>query len=782
MSVIKVSSVSATGGKLRISFEVSAEIERYFTAERVHEIEYSEDISTVPESVLVIPFVCNVLPIAWLADASLEISQLDKEFYEGIPGLLEGYKNMSPMLEFKGNVKVGQLVDNSYTPSDKVGALFSGGVDAFATLIAHAEENPRLVTLWGADVKLTDTEGWDRVKQHAEDTCKEFDLLAPLLVRSNFRLLVNEGTLGELVAASGDGWWHGYQHGIALLGHSAPVAYLERWKTLYIASSFTPDNKAICASDPTIDNMLHLVSTRVWHDQYECHRQQKVGHIVAHCRATGKAATLRVCWITSGGTNCCVCEKCQRTIFALLAEGENPANYGFKDWKTGIEGTRYTTPKHCRYTPRRRIVYAQIQTRFLETGAYKDDPAINWFYQVDFYQAPTIGDKWRELCSRVRQILEKKKRKLRRFISKYICSPRLAECVRRWYKKERSPWMLTQEEVDKASCFVGLPKKPLSTIRNELRQLCTGGNGSWTIEATINHYFMLGLDRRDSDVSNFVFQERYDRLRNKKQPKFAAMLKHKYYTASYLNSQGINISLPLGEINADGQIFNGGEWKPLKQVLEKDNRVHYFCKQKDGCQGRGHVIIDYLNGKFFKDGKAQPDGEIYKELNNHTIEPRIIQHPALNKIYEHAVSNVRLITLSHEGEIFLYAQAILVGSRGERVSNLGFGGIVIGLDPNGVMKDIGIYTSSVGYGAINQHPDSGIIFEGFQIPMWREAVELALRGHAALRDIHSIGWDIAITPQGPIIIEANDEWGTMTQCLGGYHHKNLIRKYFELEE
>lgn len=400
MDFIKVNSVFAKGGILRIGYEISPALEPYFTAERLYEAEYSEDISTVPESVLVIPFVCNVLPIAWLADATLEIPQLDKEFYEGISGVLEGYRNMSPMLEFKGSVKVGELVDNSYTPSDQVGALFSGGVDAFATLIAHADEKPRLVTLWGADVKLTDTEGWERVKQHAEDTCREFDLAAPLLVRSNFRLLVKEGPLGVLVAASGDGWWHGYQHGIALLGHAAPVAYLERWKTLYIASSFTPDNKTICASDPTIDNQLHLVSTRVWHDQYEYHRQQKVGHIVDHCRTMGRKAMLRVCWITSGGTNCCVCEKCQRTIFALLAEGEDPVDYGFSAWRTGIAGTRSWTPRYCRHTPRHRKVYAQIQARFRETLAYKDDPAINWFYKVDFCQTPTIGDKLRTLMGK----------------------------------------------------------------------------------------------------------------------------------------------------------------------------------------------------------------------------------------------------------------------------------------------------------------------------------------------------------------------------------------------
>lgn len=418
MNTIKVITVSAEQGKLRVEYEINPGLELYFTADRVFEEECSEDISTVPESVLVIPFVCNVLPVAWLTDAVLDVPQLDREFYEGLPGVLEGYRNMSPMLEFKGKVQVGQLVDNSFTPSEKVAALFSGGVDAFATLIAHADENPQLITIWGADVKLTDSEGWARVKQHAEDTSRDFGLVAPLLVRSNFRTIVKEWELDSLVAASGDGWWHGYQHGMALLGHAAPIAWLKRWQTLYIASSFTPDNKSLCASDPTIDNKLHLVSSRVWHDQYEYHRQQKVEHIVAHCRAVGRKVMLRVCWITSGGTNCCVCEKCQRTIFALLAEGENPADYGFRDWSKGIEGTSSWIPRYCRHTPKHRKVYAQIQERFRQTQAYQNDPAINWFYKVNFYQTPTWGDKLRKNYLRVRQILGKVKRMLKRSVQK----------------------------------------------------------------------------------------------------------------------------------------------------------------------------------------------------------------------------------------------------------------------------------------------------------------------------------------------------------------------------
>lgn len=383
MAFIKVNSVSAKTGILRVGYEISPTLEPYFTAERVFEVEYSEDISSVPGSVLVIPFVCNVLPVVWLTDAVLELPELDREFYEGLPGVLKGYADMSPMLEFKGAVRVGQLVDNSYDASDKVAAFFSGGVDAFATLIAHAKERPQLITLWGADVKLTDTDGWDKVRCHVLETSRQFGLDSPVLVKSTFRCMVDEAELSALCEASGEGWWYGFQHGIAIIGHSAPLAYLKRWKTVYIASTNTIRDELICASDPTIDNKIRLVSTGVWHDQYECTRQQKVQHIVEYCREKDSVVQLRVCWQSNGGSNCCLCEKCARTLYNLLAEGAEPFSYGFESYNQHISLHPLLARRAMAEMTHLRPFWQDIQNRFRETQAFRKDKRISWIYSLD---------------------------------------------------------------------------------------------------------------------------------------------------------------------------------------------------------------------------------------------------------------------------------------------------------------------------------------------------------------------------------------------------------------
>lgn len=58
----------------------------------------------------------------------------------------------------------------------------------------------------------------------------------------------------------------------------------------------------------------------------------------------------------------------------------------------------------------------------------------------------------------------------------------------------------------------------------------------------------------------------------------------------------------------------------------------------------------------------------------------------------------------------------------------------------------------------NEHLDTGIVFKDFEIPFFEEAKEMIRNFHLQLKEVHSIGWDITITPDGPCIIEGNDNW------------------------
>ena len=54
--------------------------------------------------------------------------------------------------------------------------------------------------------------------------------------------------------------------------------------------------------------------------------------------------------------------------------------------------------------------------------------------------------------------------------------------------------------------------------------------------------------------------------------------------------------------------------------------------------------------------------------------------------------------------------------------------------------------------------DPGCVFKDLKLSDYEKGLELCLRAHALLPRLKSIGWDVAFTPQGPVLIEGNDDW------------------------
>lgn len=387
MESISIFPIITEGNKIIIPFECTSQLKSFFPLSQF-EISYSESIENVPTSIAVIPLICNLLPIIWLTDSILKVDALDKDFYESIEAFKSGYISMYPQMCFKGKMEINRLEENhTKSPHKQAATFFSGGVDAFATLIAHLDEHPTLLTVRGADIKLNDQVGWNNVTKHVEETCQELNC-NHIYITSNFRSFLDEGALSRFVEKSGDGWWHGFQHGIGLLGLAAPIAWVQNFKTIYIASSYTVNDHVTCASHPSIDNNIRYFDCKIRHDQYEYTRQNKITHICDFVRSTGKSISLRVCWESRGGKNCCTCEKCLRTIYGILAEGVNPVKMGFSQIAGHYDALKKRIQNQIIFNFISTPFWIDIQKRFIENKArLQYGPDINWIYDYDFKKA-----------------------------------------------------------------------------------------------------------------------------------------------------------------------------------------------------------------------------------------------------------------------------------------------------------------------------------------------------------------------------------------------------------
>lgn len=329
MERITLNGIKKENNTIQYDFSSSSGLSKYFSG-KPFVIEYQEDVTSVPDSIAAIPFVCNVLPIIWLTDSELVLDELDKAFFECIPEVRKGYETMFPESTFAGKLVVKQIANTDVAQTDKCALMFSGGLDAVSSLVTHLNEKPDLISVWGSDIAFDNTDAWNAVYKGIAEYSNRFDL-DEKIIRSRFRDFDCEDSLNrDFSKQLKDGWWHGIKHALALIGHVAPLSYLNGYSRLYIASSNCPvDGLIRIASSPLTDNHIRFVSCTVVHDGYENSRQDKVHNVVHFCNNTNNKISLHVCWESQQGGNCCKCEKCYRTMAGILAEGSDPVDYGF---------------------------------------------------------------------------------------------------------------------------------------------------------------------------------------------------------------------------------------------------------------------------------------------------------------------------------------------------------------------------------------------------------------------------------------------------------------------
>ncbi len=382
MNKVILSKIEISENTIKFGYKIDGEWKKYFNKHNEYKIEYTETIKETPLSIACIPFVVNILPMTWIFDAELVLDEIDEGFYRSIKEFKEGYKRMYPMIKFNGKLTYNKLIDNSYNVTDKVAAFYSGGLDASSTVVTHYDERPMLMNLQGSDIDLRYTKVLRDVKDALTSVATNLELDI-VFIKSEFRALINEKKINKYIKPiAKDNYWHGFQHGIAIIGHAAPLAYKYKMRNVYIASSFTKGDKASCASDPTIDNFVKLCSTNVVHDGYEFNRNDKSDNIGKFINKTNKKIKLRVCLDDYRVDNCCNCEKCYRTIFGFVSKGYDPKIVGFdvddKFYKKVENDFKYKTI--VQYV----LLWENIQNEFLKHPELKKDQRFYWVYNFNF--------------------------------------------------------------------------------------------------------------------------------------------------------------------------------------------------------------------------------------------------------------------------------------------------------------------------------------------------------------------------------------------------------------
>lgn len=389
MEKISLDKIEVLSNRVLYRFSVSEGLKPYFNTSCMF-IEYEEDMTSVPESILTIAFVNTFIGLVWMSDCVLFVDEIDETYYQALKQIKNAFHELHHYAELKGLFVPSKFIHNEIPASGKNILLFGGGVDCHTSFLRHKDEVPYILNIYGW---LRSVEEANEVDEYDKRQTAEYASsmgINAMHARSNFASLFNLDRIDKTFTRPlvHSFYWYAFLHPMAFTSIATPLAWNHGISSIMIASSFTKGRIGVkCASYITTDSEYRFATDGTTiHDGFELDRQDKVALITDYQKKSGKPYKMQVCSFKDH--NCCECEKCFRTIIELVAENANPRDFGFnitgsltEHWKRIVQrdvalwGVSKESYYYCCCAKRMRENYQNIE----------DKEFVDWFLSCDFF-------------------------------------------------------------------------------------------------------------------------------------------------------------------------------------------------------------------------------------------------------------------------------------------------------------------------------------------------------------------------------------------------------------
>jgi len=259
----------------------------------------------------------------------------------------------------------------------------------------------------------------------------------------------------------------------------------------------------------------------------------------------------------------------------------------------------------------------------------------------------------------------------------------------------------------------------------------------------------------------------------------------------------IPIICGLGNLptHSNGLIVRINDVDQLISVLESAP-TELFIKPVGGAHGDGAFAVQ-RTGRRFVFGQNTTDGSPHafyhclrdklKQEVGLLVQPRIRAHRKLADISStNGLATARVVTAfaENKAQVLFAAVKLSVGTNiTDNFSRGSTGNLSAGIDIAtgklseawGVARNDWPIMQSFDF-----HPDTGQRIHGSDFPLWREVLNLVLKAQNSLPELKTTGWDIAVTDEGVLLVEANCFWGiALMEVALQRGLRREVSKYYE---
>jgi hypothetical protein len=278
-----------------------------------------------------------------------------------------------------------------------------------------------------------------------------------------------------------------------------------------------------------------------------------------------------------------------------------------------------------------------------------------------------------------------------------------------------------------------------------------------------------------NERSGMISKERFLHLQEQVNP-----ASHRYLTEDKIAfhhhcvKNGLAVPELVAILDADGGSC-WGDGKKIKTEHDLQSGLARFpfgivAKPVHGYHGNGVLMLNFAKGKhYLANDLDQPLLEIFKKILNENADKYILQR----MLYSHqdimaltgneVLQSLRLVTyLNDDGQPRLIIRKIKLPKKGSLIDNFSWGvneGRLCLIDEKGQIESTVKLSPEekhlVRYDHVQDINGNNV---EFRIPSWEQCVSLVLNAQKAFAPLLTIGWDVAVTDDGPFLIEGNVFW------------------------
>ena len=269
--------------------------------------------------------------------------------------------------------------------------------------------------------------------------------------------------------------------------------------------------------------------------------------------------------------------------------------------------------------------------------------------------------------------------------------------------------------------------------------------------------------------------------------KYYSLARNKYLTHKILENTGVRKAelycyyQPEGRVITSDEIANNVH--DVYRILRAKQVKQCVIKTTESSHGDNVYVVNHIdygnddctmtlfNNVTLKLSDMIGDSSLIFE----SIIKQTTQFASFNKS---SVNTIRFMTVLYSDRKARMAGIWMkFGRAGRCVDNAGSGGNIDACVDiaTGEIKYVTEFNGWRNTKLITHHPDSGALLEGVKIDDWDNIVAQVLHFQECFPYIKAAGWDIAITDEGPVVIEVNDFWDRTGQYFIRRGWRNEIR-------